>query len=651
MSTYAASAGPPQSFHQGPVVTITRTEFRRRISAGPILADGATGTMLHARGVGRETCFDELNLTQPDLILGLHRAYLAAGAQMIETNSFGANSHKLAAHGLERRLAEINSRAAQLASQAVHEAGAGAWVAGSVGPLGVRLAPYGRVTADQAEAAFRSQIEALLAGGADLIVIETHSDVTEVSAALRAARSAGDFPVITSLTFTRDDRTLMGDTPGAAAASLAAAGADAIGANCSEGPAQLLRILLQMKEAAPGFPLMVMPNAGWPERVAERILYPATPGYLAEHALAYREAGAAIIGGCCGTTPEHIAAMAEALAQPGRLSRIELPAAAPRPAAEGRAPAEPPTRLAARLAEGRFVVSVEMDPPRGLSIHKLQAGASLLTEAGADVINVADSPMARMRMSPWAICHRLQHDLGIETVLHFPTRGRNVLRIQGDLLAAHALGVRNLFVVMGDPTAIGDYPEALDDYDVVPSGLIRLIKQGFNLGLDHAGGELGEATSFIAGCALNLAAPDPQRELRALRKKIAAGADFALTQPVYDPDVVRTFLAEYDASYGRLEIPILLGLLPIFSERHASYLHNEVPGVQIPGAVQQRIRSAGADAPGEGLRLCLELLNELAGVVQGIYLIPGFGRFDLAAELIESARSEDWGSGTQLPEP
>jgi len=621
---------------------ITRAEFRARLSSGPILADGATGTMLHARGAGVDTCFDELNLTRPDLILALHREYLAAGAQILETNSFGANPYKLAAHGLEGRLSEINRRAAELAAQARQESGARAWVAGSVGPLGVRLAPYGRVTTEQAEAAFGSQIEALLAGGADLIVIETHSDTAEVAAAVRAARSVGDFPVVASLTFTRDDRTVMGESPASAAAALAAAGVDALGANCSGGPAQLLRILLHMKETAGGVPLIVMPNAGWPERVAERILYRATPAYLAEHALAYREAGAAIIGGCCGTTPEHIAAMAEALAEPLRRSRVGLPPAGPGPSAEGPAPAEPPTRLASRLAERRFVVSVEVDPPRGLSMHKLEAGASLLSEAGADVVNVADSPMARMRMSPWAICHRLQHDLGIETVLHFPTRGRNLLRIQGDLLAAHALGVRNLFVVMGDPTAIGDYPDALDDYDVVPSGLIRLIKQGFNLGLDHAGGELGEATSFVAGCALNLAAPDRGRELRGLHKKASAGADFVLTQPVYDARVVHEFLERYEDSYGRPEIPILLGVLPILSERHASYLDNEVPGIHIPEEVQRRIRGAGTQAPQEGLRVCRELLTELAGVVQGVYLIPSFGRFDLAAELIEAIRSEGW---------
>jgi homocysteine S-methyltransferase len=256
------------------------------------------------------------------------------------------------------------------------------------------------------------------------------------------------------------------------------------------------------------------------------------------------------------------------------------------------------------------------------------------------VINVADSPMARMRMSPWAICHRLQHDLGIETVLHFPTRGRNMLRIQGDLLAAHALGVRNVFVVMGDPTAIGDYPDALDDYDVVPSGLIRLIKQGFNLGLDHAGEHLGEATSFVVGCALNLAASDRRREQRALHRKIAAGADFALTQPIYEAGLVRAFLSEYEAEFGKLETPILLGLLPLFSERHATYLDNEVPGIQIPGPVLERMRAAGSDAPREGLQLSLELLRELAGVVQGAYLIPGFARFDLIAELIEGIREE-----------
>jgi homocysteine S-methyltransferase len=261
---------------------------------------------------------------------------------------------------------------------------------------------------------------------------------------------------------------------------------------------------------------------------------------------------------------------------------------------------EQPTQLAQKLASGQFVISVEMDPPRGLAPHKIIAGASLLKEAGADVINVADSPMARMRMSPWAVCELIQRDVGIETTLHFPTRGRNLLRVQGDLLAAHALGIRNVFVVMGDPTAIGDYPEAMDDYDLVPSGLMRLISQRFNRGVDHAGADIGQPTTFFVGCALNLMPPDPQREIKVLRRKIANGADFALTQPVYQPERAVEFLQLYEAQYGKLEIPVLVGVLPLYGVRHMAFLHNEVPGIVIPEEIRQRIREAGKDAHRRG---------------------------------------------------
>jgi homocysteine S-methyltransferase len=404
----------------------------------------------------------------------------------------------------------------------------------------------------------------------------------------------------------------------------------------------VLRILNAMQPVAPGANFAVKPNAGWPEQVGGRIMYPATPEYFAEYALAFAEAGARIIGGCCGTTPGHIAAMRAALDAPSE----------PRPERhfifsserdnEARvAPPDQPTQFAERLAAGKFVIGVEMDPPRGFSTHKLLAGASLLAEAGADVINVADSPMARMRMSAWAVCHLIQREVHIEAVLHFPTRGRNLLRVQGDLLAAHALGVRNVFVVMGDPTSVGDYPDAMDNYDVVPSGLIKLIQQGFNAGVDHSGADIGQPTSFFVGCAVNLCAPDQDKEMRALRRKIVAGADFALTQPVYEASPARDFVRRYEATFGgRLTLPLLVGVLPLYNARHAAFLHNEVPGLSIPEGLRQRMAAAGEAGPAEGVRLAQELLSELRSVraVRGVYLMPPFSRYEMAADIIDAVR-------------
>jgi homocysteine S-methyltransferase len=391
-----------------------------------------------------------------------------------------------------------------------------------------------------------------------------------------------------------------------------------------------------MRQAAPAARFSAMPNAGWPEQVGGRIMYPANPSYFGDYALAFCEAGARLVGGCCGTTPEHIAAM--------RLALETLPAGCAPTAADLSLPAEveegaeavpSSSPLAQKLAEKKFVVSVEMDPPRGLSTHKLLAGASLLAESGADVINVADSPMARMRMSPWAVCELIQRRVGVDTTLHFPTRGRSLLRVQGDLLAAHALGIRNVFVVMGDPTAIGDYPDAMDDYDLVPSGLIRLIKQSFNLGRDHAGAEIGQPTSFFVGGALNLCPPDPEREVKNLHRKVKAGLDFLLTQPVFEAQNAETFLHIYADQFGPLEIPILAGVMPLYSPRHAAFLHNEVPGISIPESIQQRIHQAGEDAPWEGVRIAIELVDQLRPWIAGIYLMPQFGRYDLAAEVVD----------------
>lgn len=602
----------------------------------PILGDGAMGTMLNARGIGFEQCFDELNLTQPSLVAEIHRAYIEAGSQVIQTNTFGANRYKLAEHGLEGKVKEINRAGVDLLRQVIPASFKNVLIAGDIGPLGIRLAPFGRVQPEEAREAFCEQIEGLVEAGADLLIMETFSDLSEAREAVAAARQVSDLPVVISMTFTRDDRTLLGDTPAKVVRLLHEAGADVVGVNCAGGPAQIWRILKVMRQAAPEAKLSAMPNAGWPEQVGGRIMYPANPEYFGEYARSFCQAGAVLIGGCCGTTPRHIAAMRAALDRiPEGCADPIIEGAAAADADERLDTAEQPTQLAQKLNAGKFVVSVEMDPPRGLSAHKLIAGASLLAEAGADVINVADSPMARMRMSPWAVCGIIQREFGIETVLHFPTRGRNMLRVQGDLLAAHALDIRNIFVVMGDPTAIGDYPEAMDNYDLVPSGLIKLIKRNFNMGIDHSGADIGQPTSFFAGCALNLTPQDPEREIKNLRRKLQAGADFALTQPVFQPRQARAFLDRYEDSYGPLTVPVLAGLLPLYGPRHAAFLNNEVPGISIPEVYQERLRRAGGDSPKEGIRIAQELVEEMRPWASGIYLMPAFNRFDIAAEIIE----------------
>ena len=604
----------------------------------PILGDGAMGTMLNARGVGFDQCFDALNLENPSLVAQVHREYIEAGAQIIQTNTFGANRYKLTEHNLGDKVEQINQAGVELAMEAVRESKKDILVAGDVGPLGVRLAPFGRVQAEDARQVFAEQIKGLCQAGADLLIFETMTDVREMQEAIKAARQVCDLPVIASMTFTRDDRTVLGDSPVGVAETLHQAGADVIGVNCSGGPAQIWRILRQMREAVPDARLSAMPNAGWPERVGGRIMYPAGPDYFNDYTVALREIGVCLIGGCCGTTPEHISSMRAALSDPD-IEFVSNGMSLAREEIESQLTMEGvPSHLSQKLSSGEFVFSVEMDPPRGLSTHKLLAGASLLADAGADVINIADSPMARMRMSPWAVCSLIQREFGIETVLHFPTRGRNLLRVQGDLLAAHAMDIRNVFVVMGDPTEIGDYPEAMDDFDLVPSGLIHLIKCGFNVGIDHAGVEIGQPTSFFVGCALDLIPQDIKREVRNLHRKIKSGADFILTQPIYQPEMAERLIIEYENSHGKLMTPILGGVLPLFGHRHASFLHNEVPGIIIPDEIQRRIKDAGENAPQEGVRIASELIEQMRAWAQGIYLMPAFNRYDLAGDIVEAAK-------------
>ena len=619
-----------------------RESFTRLLKAGPILGDGGTGSSLVAGGVGVPSTFDSLNLTHPEAVVELHRSFIDAGARFAETNTFGANRYKLSDYGSGGLVGQINAAGVKLARESGAEI-----VVGSVGPLGVRLVPYGRVSVDQAAEAFREQISALAEAGADLLFIETQTDVDEAEQAVLAARSLCNLPVIVSFAFTRDDHTLLGETAEAVANRISKLGVDALGVNCSEGPAQVLRLIEAIRREQPELPLVAMPNAGQPHRLGDRIIYQASPEYLAAYAVRFFEAGASIIGGCCGTGPEHIRAMGRALAAVGQRPAVrETPEVVPERGGARGLRVEPSRAVAtnsfarALRADGQVYV-VEMAPPRSASAARLVAAAGTLAKAGADGVSVADSPMARMRMSPWAACHLIEQEAAVSTVLHFPTRGRNLLRIQGDLLASHALGIRNVFVCMGDPTSIGDYPQAADHADVTPSGLIGLIKGKLNVGLDRSGASIGEATEFVVGCSVNLGAHDLDRETKVLHRKITAGADFAYSQPLFSPEPLQSFRRHYEARYGPLDLSILVGLLPVVSLRHAEFLHNEVPGITVPDHVLKRMASAGSDAEQDGLWLALEAGTELRGLAAGLYIIPPFGRYHLAAELIDNFRSSE----------
>jgi homocysteine S-methyltransferase len=620
---------------------MANTPFLQRLEdAQPILADGAMGTMLHAHGIEITSCFEALNITDPDTISLIHNSYIEAGAELIESNTFGANRFKLVDYGLANQVAEINRAGAKLARAAADTAERDVYVAGSVGPIGSMLQPYGRTRPEDARAAFADQIRALVEGGVDVILFETFTNLDELLQALAAVREIEaekniDLPVICQMTYTHDNRTVLGHTPDKVARDLHDAGADVIGVNCGSGPEHLSTILQLMRQAVPETRVSALPNAGLPHQVGGRMMYKSTADYFGDYALTFKAIGANIIGGCCGTTPEHIAAMRAALDDPSRpLPQIQIIETRRE---EHEHTSESPTSMARKLADGKFIVSVEIAPPRSYNVSKLLASARLLQEAGADVVNVADSPTARMRMSPWAVCHLLQSQLDLETVLHFPTRGRNLLRIQGDLLGSHALGLRNLFVCMGDPTRIGDYPEAMDNFDIAPSGLLKLVKQGLNQGVDQAGNSIGQPTTFNAGCALNMGAADIDKEIRLAHKKIDNGADFALGQVAFEPAIIERFLKRYEEIYSEpMNLPVVLAIMPLYSVKHARFLHNEVPGITVPDGVFKRLEDAGENAKYEGVRVAQEVLRDMKGIVQGAYVIPAFGHYELAADVIDS---------------
>ncbi len=643
-----------------------RARFRDRLLARPLLADGGMGTLLFSRGVPQRACLDELATSRPELVGGAHREYLEAGAELIVTLSLGANRHRLESFGLADRVARFNRRAAQVAREARDVVGREALVGGSIGPLGVpthELATLGEV---RGRALFREQIDGLLEGGIDLFVLETHPDLAALLWAVDEARRAADLPILASLTFGEELALPDGTSPGDAAAALAAAGVDAVGVNCGAGPVACLDALGALGDPGPGGPpRSIMPNAGLPQRLEGRFVYAAGADYFAEMTPAMLAAGARIVGGCCGTTPAHTAAMraildslattpvgAPSIALPGeragggalpqpRSAAVELPSQV-----VGDAPA--PTRLAAALAAGRFVVSVEIDPPRSVRIDRTLEAARLLQQAGVDVVNVSDSAMARVRMGAMAVAFGIQHDLDLECVVHLTTRDRNLMALESELLGAHALGVRNVLALTGDPPRVGDYPTGTGVWDVDSVGLVSVLAR-LNRGEDQAGSPIGQRAGFTIACALDPTAADAAAEWDRLERKLDAGAHVVMTQPLYAASQVEAMLAEARRRFGPggFPVPVLLGVLPLVSARHAEFLHNEVPGIVIPDEARAAMHAAGERGSEVGIEMADALLEAVEAEVAGTYIMPSFGRYEQCAGLVRRVRERH--AGGRLP--
>ncbi|MGZ3617351.1 MAG: bifunctional homocysteine S-methyltransferase/methylenetetrahydrofolate reductase [Ktedonobacteraceae bacterium] len=630
-----------------------------QLNQRPLLCDGAMGSLLYARGVTYEVCFDALNLSQPELITNIHDEYINAGAEVIETNSFGANRAKLEAYNLGDQVREINLRAVRLAREAREISGQPVFIAGAVGPTGRPLQAPDEHRLVEVRAIFREQIEALQDGGADLLILETFSSLAELRQAILAAKEVGGMPIFAQMSFYEDGHTLSGQSAARVAAVLTDMGVDVIGANCSVGPAATLDALEEMisevrryDDGAQARPHLfsAQPNAGLPTRVGNRFFYVATPDYFADYALRFARAGVSFIGGCCGTTPHHIAAMRKALDEHYGARTTFVTDSTEIPAQSSSAlysngqttiarlleeevilPQHGSmTRLQEKLAAEEFVVSVELDPPKGLNPAKVLEGAALLQEAGVHCINIADSPMARVRMSCIALARLIQDHLGIEAIIHFTTRDRNLMALQSDLLGAHALGIRNILALTGDPLRLGDYPNTTGVWDVDSVGLLQII-HSMNEGHDAAGSSIGAKSSFFVGTALNLNMTEEQRdsEIEKFWRKIDTGAQFIMTQPIYELAPLLRFLDRV----GKPPVPLILGCIPLHSSRHAEYLHNEVPGITIPDDVRMRMRAAEEHGHEEGLKLAEELLAAARGMVQGVYLMPSYGRYDIVSEL------------------
>src|SRR5213083_1894702 len=588
------------------------------------------GTMLYSKGFFLNVCYDELNVKQPKLVQEVHEAYVRAGAEILETNTFGANPVKLGSYGLADDTEKINQAAAELARRA---AAGRASVAGAIGPLGVRIEPFGPTSREEASAHFQRQVRGLIAGGVDGFILETFSDVDEIHEALRAVRSLSDLPVIAQMTIGDDGLTHYGTGPETFAKQLTAWGADAVGVNCSVGPAGVLEAVEKLVKATDR-PISAVPNAGLPKDVGDRKIYLASPEYMASYARRMIEAGARIVGGCCGTTPEHIKKIRDYVAsvvprhQPVVVSRE---AVAP-PAGVAAVPLARRSCFGAKLAAGQLVTSVEIVPPRGVDPAPMFAQCRALKAAGVDAVNVPDGPRAQSRMGALLSSVIIEQQVGIETVTHYACRDRNLLGMLSDLLGAAAVGLRNLLLVTGDPPKMGPYPDATAVFDIDAIGLTNLVAN-LNRGLDPGGNPIGQPTRFTVGVGVNPAAIDPAQELKRFEWKVEAGAEYAVTQPVFDVRQLELFLQRVE----QFKTPVVAGIWPLLSLRNAEFLANEVPGVSVPETVLARMKQAqekGKEAAlAEGVAIARDMFEQVKGTVQGVQVSAPFGRVEVALEV------------------
>jgi methionine synthase / methylenetetrahydrofolate reductase(NADPH) len=610
-----------------------RPPFLQELENRVLVCDGAMGTMLYARGIFLNRSFDELNLTQPDLVAEVHQAYVRGGADVIETNTFGANRVKLGAFGLADRVHAINVQGAKIARHAARDQ---VYVAGAIGPLGIRIEPWGKTGVDEAEEIFREQAKALVEGGVDLFILETFRDVNEIGAAIRAVRGACALPIVAQMTTEEDGNSLDGVAPESFVPDLEARGADVVGLNCSVGPAAMLETLERMARVA-HVKLAAQPNAGKPREIEGRNLYLCSPDYMASYARRFINTGVRLVGGCCGTTPEHIRAIKTAvrsLAPGAARSDAKAPAAAtPAPSLLPPVAREQKSRMANSLARGGFVVIAELSPPRGAQTDKLIEQARNLKIRGVDLVNIPDHARASARMSALSAAVLVQQQTGVEPILHYACRDRNLLGMQSDLLGAHSMGVRNVLLVTGDPPKIGDYPDATAVSDVDAIGLANVVSS-LNGGADIGGQPIGNPTAFHIGVAVNHGALNLEEELRRFAYKVEAGAEFAISQPVFDAAEFRTFIERI----RHHRIPIIASIMPLDSVRHAEFMANEVPGVRVPDAVVERMRRADAEgrAVDEGMAIAREISAAIRPVIQGVQISTPPRVRDMALGLIEA---------------
>ena len=603
-----------------------------RIKQSPVLCDGAMGTLLYAKGIFINRSYDELNLSQPDLIRGIHHEYLQAGAEIIETNTFGANSFRLARHSLADKVRDINRTGARLAREAAKSFDV--WVAGSVGPLGTRIEPLGKTSFQEARDAFREQIEALAEAGVDLLILETFGYLEEIHQAILAAREvAPSVPLVAQVTIDEDGNCLDGSDPETFAPKLAEWGADVIGCNCSVGPVAMLDAMERVR-AATSLPLAAQPNAGIPRSVDGRNIYLCSPEYMASYARKFVAAGVRVVGGCCGTTPDHIRVMKSAL-RAGEARGKNSPAhvsGGPAPKATPAVPIEERSALGSKLARGEFVTMVEIVPPKGTDISKEVEGARFLKSVGVDAVNIPDSPRASARMSNQALSLLIQREVGIEAILHYTCRDRNVLCIQSDLLGAAAVGIRNLICITGDPPKMGNYPDATAVFDVDAIGLVNIVRS-LNHGLDLGGNPIGTGTGFVIGVGANPGLTDLDEEIRRFEYKVEAGAEYAVTQPVFDLRLLENFLRRIE----HCRIPVVAGIWPLVSVRNAEFMKNELR-VSVPDSILERMARAQTPelARAEGVAIAREMLIAARQMVQGAQISAPMGRYSSAVDVLEA---------------